>query len=177
MERLSHYINSLNETVGRAAAWLMVPLIFLVSFDVIARKAFSFTRIWIMDLEWHLFALIFLLAAGYTLKADRHVRVDLFYERFSQRDKALVDLVGSLVFLIPWCLAVIWFAFGYARESFLMGEGASEPGGLPARYLIKFSVVIGIVMLLLQGINLAYRSWKLLQSNKGEIVETGIEND
>ncbi|GIV31358.1 MAG: C4-dicarboxylate ABC transporter [Saprospiraceae bacterium] len=171
MERLCQYIDKLNDAVGRAAAWLMVPLILLVSFDVIARKAFSFTRIWIMDLEWHLFALIFLLAAAYTLKADRHVRVDLFYEKFQLRDKALVDFIGSLVLLIPWCLVVIWFGFAYARESWLLGEGASEPGGLPARYVIKFSVVVGIALLLLQGISLTYRSWKVLRSPADEEAE------
>lgn len=145
-------INQLNEQVGKATAWLTVLLIVLVCFDVVARKLFNFSKIWIMELEWHLYALIFLLAAGYTLKHDRHVRVDLFYEKYPARDKALTNFFGHLLFLIPWCLVVIWASYHYAMESFLMREGSPEPNGLPARYIIKFSITIGIVLLLLQAI-------------------------
>ena len=82
-----------------------------------------------MDLEWHLFALIFLLSAGYTLNQDRHVRVDLFYEKFSVKDKALTNFIGHFLFLIPWCLVVIYFSYGYALESFQVNEQSPEPGG------------------------------------------------
>ncbi|MFQ5448801.1 MAG: TRAP transporter small permease subunit [Saprospiraceae bacterium] len=149
---LPRWIDRLNEFAGRLTAWLTIPLVLLVCFDVMARKVFNFSKIWIMDLEWHLFALLFLLAAGYALKHNRHVRVDLFYAKFSKRDKALVDFWGSLLFLIPWCVVVVVYSFDYAMESFHLKEGAAEPGGLPARYLIKFAIVAGIILLLLQAV-------------------------
>lgn len=145
-------IHAMNERIGRITSWLTLVLVLLVCFDVIARKIFNFSRIWIMDLEWHIYAMIFLLAAGFSLKNDRHVRVDLFYEKFSPRDKALTDFLGHLLFLIPWSITVIIFSFSYALESFELNEGSPEPGGLPARYIIKFVITIGILLLFFQAI-------------------------
>jgi TRAP-type mannitol/chloroaromatic compound transport system permease small subunit len=145
-------VNSINESVGKAVAWLTAVLVVLVCFDVIARKLFNFSQIWIMEMEWHLYALLFLMGAGYALKHDRHVRVDLFYEKFKNRDKALVNFWGHLIFLIPWCCLVIWASWHYAIESFKINEGSPEPGGLPARYIIKFCITAGSVLLLLQAV-------------------------
>lgn len=166
MNRTIQLIDQLNEWLGKAASWLLVPLVALVCFDVMARKLFNFSRIWIMDLEWHLFAMIFLLAAGYTLKHNRHVRVDLFYDKFDRKDQGQVDFFGSLVFLLPWCLIVLIYTFDYATQSLAMHEGASEPGGLPARYLIKFVVPFSIFMLLLQGVSLLYKAFKIMRGSE-----------
>ncbi|HFA51880.1 MAG TPA: TRAP transporter small permease subunit [Bacteroidetes bacterium] len=152
LKNISKKINELNEWVGKTTAWLTAILMLIVCFDVIARKLFNFSRIWIMDIEWHLYAMIFLLAAGYALRHDRHVRVDLFYEKFTGKDKALTNFMGHLLFLVPWCLVVIYYSFGYAVESLRLNEGSPEPGGLPARYFIKFCISIGIGLLLLQAI-------------------------
>lgn len=152
LKGIAQFANQINETVGRAVSWLTAVLVVLVCVDVAARYFFSASQIWMMELEWHLFSLIFLLGAGFALKHDRHVRVDLFYANFSAKDKAWTDLVGSVIFLIPWCILIIYFSFHYAYSSFLDGEGSPDPGGLPARYLIKFAIVIGIGLLLLQAI-------------------------
>lgn len=152
LKSLVQLIGAINEFVGRSVAWLTTVLVLLVCFDVIVRYIFNDTAAWIMELEWHLFALIFLLGAGYALKHDRHVRVDLFYTKFSKREKAWVNLIGGLVFLIPWCLIVIKFSFDFALESYYDNETSPDPGGLPARYLIKFAITTGISLLLLQGI-------------------------
>ena len=157
-------IDQLNEWLGRASSWLLVPLVLIVCFDVVARKLFNFSRIWIMDLEWHLFAMIFLLAAGYTLKHNRHVRVDLFYDKFHPKEQGEVDLIGSLIFLLPWSIIVLIYSFDYAFQSLAMNEGASEPGGLPARYLIKFIVPISIFMLLLQGVSMSYKALNAIRN-------------
>lgn len=151
---VSRKINAINEITGKITAWLTVLLVALVCFDVVARKIFNFSRVWIMDLEWHFFALIFLLAAGYALKHGRHVRVDLFYANYSKKDKALTDFWGTLLFLIPWSIVVIVYSWGYALQSFHLQEGASEPGGLPARWVIKFCITLGITLLFLQAIAL-----------------------
>lgn len=144
-------IHRLNEWTGRAASWLTTLLVILVCFDVIARYLLSATRAWAMELEWHLFALVFLLGAGYAFRHDRHVRVDLFYANFSARDQAWVNLLGAIFFLIPWCILVVYASFEYALISYKIGEGSPDPGGLPARYLIKFAISLGAFLLLLQG--------------------------
>jgi len=169
MKAIVSIIDQMNEWLGKAASWLLLPLVLIVCFDVVARKLFNFSRIWIMDLEWHLFALIFLLAAGYTLKHNRHVRVDLFYDKFEKKEKGQVDFFGSLIFLLPWSIIVLIYAFDYAAQSLAMNEGASEPGGLPARYLIKFAVPIAIFMLLLQGLSLMYKAWLAMRGDEDQI--------
>ncbi len=159
LKKISNIFGQLNELVGKSVAWLTTFLVILVCFDVTVRYIFSDTAAWIMELEWHLFALIFLLGAGYALKHDRHVRVDLFYSRFSRKDKAITNFIGTIIFLIPWCILVILFSFEYGLESFYDNEGSPDPGGLPARYLIKFSITIGVALLLLQAISLFIDSW------------------
>ena len=119
-----------------------------------------------MELEWHLFALIFLLGAGYAFKHDRHVRVDLFYAKFSEREKAWLNLWGSLLFLLPWSALIVYTAYDYAWISYLIGEGSPDPGGLPARYIIKFMVAIGIFLLFLQGLATCIESYLFLQKDK-----------
>lgn len=150
--KIENSIGFLNEVVGRLASYFTFTLVLLVCFDVTVRYLFNDTQAWIMELEWHLFALIFLLGAGYTLKHDHHVRVDLFYTKFSKKDKALVNLIGAVLFLIPWCLLIIIYGWQYAETSYIIAEGSPDPGGLPARYVIKFAIVVGIGFLLLQGI-------------------------
>lgn len=154
----SHLIDQINEWVGRVVSWLTTLLVVLVCFDVITRYFFSDTAAWIMELEWHLFALIFLFGAGYAFKHDKHVRVDLFYAKFSPKDRALVNINGTLLFLIPWCLIIIYWSYEYALISYNVGEISPDPGGLPARYIIKFCVSIGVVFLLLQGVSVLFKN-------------------
>ena len=162
-KKIAAGIGRLNERVGRAVSWLTTILVLLVCFDVVTRYLFSITQAWIMELEWHLFALIFLLGAGYAFKHDRHVRVDLFFARFSKRDQALVDLVGGLLFLIPWTVLLIIVSTEYGWEAFKDRETSPDPGGLPARFLIKWSIALGMLLLLLQGIASVLNAWVVLR--------------
>lgn len=173
-------IHRLNEFIGRTVSWLNTVLVLLVCGDVVSRYIFNDTAAWVMELEWHLFALVFLFGAGYAFRHGRHVRVDLFYARFSPRDQALVDAIGGLVLLIPWCLLIIWVSWDYARVSYLIREGSPDPGGLPARYLIKFAIPIAISLLLLQGIAavwqavLDYRNGSKAEPEDGEVIHEGL---
>ncbi|GJM32519.1 MAG: C4-dicarboxylate ABC transporter [Saprospiraceae bacterium] len=152
-KKLKNNIDRLNEGVGRAISWLTTILVVLVCFDVVIRYVFNDTQAWIRELEWHLFALIFILGAGYAFKHDRHVRVDVFYSNFTEREKAWVNLIGGLLLLLPWCLLITFYAFDFAMLSYKIGETSPDPGGLPALYIIKFSVCVGIMLLFLQGIS------------------------
>ncbi len=151
-------IDRINEQVGRLTSWLTAILVVLVCYDVFTRYLLNETSAWIMELEWHLFALVFIFGAAYALKHDKHVRVDLFYARFSKKDKALVNLLGGVLFLIPWCILIIYWSFDYAQLSFSVREGSPDPGGLPARYIIKFAVPAGMILLLLQAISMVVKS-------------------
>jgi TRAP-type mannitol/chloroaromatic compound transport system permease small subunit len=165
LENLANMIDRLNERVGRWTAWLTTLLVVMVCYEVLSRQL-GWVTTWVTELEWHLFALIFLLGAGYAFKHDRHVRVDLFYTRYTEKDRALADFIGNVVFLIPWCIVIIYTAYWYAYESFKVNEGSPDPGGLPARYVIKFSIVIGMLLLLLQGISSTIRAWLTLRGRR-----------
>lgn len=143
-------------------SWLTTVLVIFVCFDVFRRYLLKDSAAWIMEMEWHLFALIFLLGAAYTLQNDKHVRVDLFYEKISRKDKAWVNLIGTLLLLIPWCIILIYVSYDYAFNSWLIKESSPDPGGLPARYIIKFIMCLGFFLLLLQALVLAIQSYQTI---------------
>lgn len=124
------------------------------------RYLFSKTSAFSFELEWHLFALIFLIGAAYTLQQDKHVRVDVFYSRFSEKTKAWVDIIGTLFFLLPFCLIASFESFSFVYNSFLVKETSPDPGGLPARYLIKSAIPFGLILLGLQGVSVLLKSFK-----------------
>ncbi|MGD8306251.1 MAG: TRAP transporter small permease subunit, partial [Ignavibacteria bacterium] len=126
--------------------------------DVIVRYLFEKSSVGLQELEWHIFALIFLLAAAYTLEIDEHVRVDVFFTRFSVKKKAWVDFIGSVIFLIPFCIIVILSSYEFIEISVRVGETSPDAGGLPARYILKSVIPISFFLMLLQGIALAFKS-------------------
>lgn len=152
------FADNVNEKVGLATAWLTTLMVGVVCLDVILRELFKKSYVGLSELAWHLFALVFLLGAGYTLKHGRHVRVDIFYSRFSERNRRLVDLIGTVLFLLPFSVLVIVVSWGFVMHSFQMGETSPDPGGLPWRWLLKAAIPAGFVLLLIQGLAEAFRA-------------------
>jgi TRAP-type mannitol/chloroaromatic compound transport system permease small subunit len=151
-------VETLNEKIGQGITWLSTFLVLVVCYDVFTRYILKESSVAIQELEWHLFALLFLIAAAYTLKHDRHVRVDVFYSKFSERLKAWIDFLGSLVFLIPFTIVSILASQKFVINSFLVSEKSPDPGGLPARYILKAAIPIGFFLLLLQAFSLTFKS-------------------
>ena len=145
------------EWAGRSISWLTGLLVLIICYDVIMRYLFNSSSVAIYELEWHIFALIFLLGAAYTLKHDRHVRVDVFYSRFPKRAKAWVNLIGTVFLLGPFCWILIIQGSDFMTNSFGLSESSPDPGGLPARFLIKSAIPIGFLLLLIQAISLAFK--------------------
>ena len=162
MKKLIRIIETISENSGTWTSWLTTVLVLLICYDVFMRYVFGETAIWITELEWHLFALIFLFAAGYAFKHERHVRIDLFYANWPEKRKAWVNLAGTILLLFPWCLIIIMGSYDYAMSSYQIRETSPDPGGLPARYLIKFAITIGFVLLFLQGIAFVLRQMLIL---------------
>ncbi|SFF40416.1 TRAP transporter small permease subunit [Thermoflexibacter ruber] len=151
-------IDALNERIGRITAWLTTLLVLLFCYDVLMRYVFNATNVAIFELEWHLFAIIFLVGAGYTLKHDRHVRVDVLYAKFPPKKKAYINLLGCLLFLLPFCFIIFKGAIPYIQLSWRIGEGSSDAGGLPYRFVIKSFMFLGFALLSLQAISMAFKS-------------------
>jgi TRAP-type mannitol/chloroaromatic compound transport system permease small subunit len=144
-------------------------LVIVVCYDVFTRYLLKNSLVAVQELQWHLFALIFLIGAAYSLKHDKHVRVDVFYSRFSPRAQAWVNLVGSLLFLLPFCIIVIYSSQTFVANAFRIGEISPDPGGLPARWILKAAIPAGFVLLLLQGLALASRSLLTILNRDEEV--------
>ena len=128
-------IDRLNEKVGRYVAWLTLILVLVTTYDVVMRYLFDITFVFIQELEWHLFAVLFLIAAGYThLKGD-HVRVDIVHARLSPLTRAWIELVFGVLFLFPTCFLLIWTSIPFVLNAWAVLEGSPDPGGIPARYV------------------------------------------
>ncbi len=155
---MADWINWLNEKIGRAVSWLTLLLVILVFGNVCLRYVFNNPQAWSKELEWHLFALIFLIGAAYTLRHDRHVRVDLFYDRQAQKEKNQVNFWGTLIFLLPWCLVMMYTGWNSAIDAYTMGERSPEAGGLSNLWLIQFAIPFGMLLLFLQGLSLIISS-------------------
>lgn len=151
-------IDRIVKRIGTLVSWLSVLLVLIIVIDVALRYLFNSTSAASFELEWHLFAALFLLGAGYTLQQDKHVRVDVFYHRFSLKQKAWVNALGTLVLLLPFCTIAFWESLSFVASSFAFRETSPDPGGLPARYLIKSTIPIGFFLLGLQGISLLFTS-------------------
>jgi TRAP-type mannitol/chloroaromatic compound transport system permease small subunit len=158
LTRFAAFIDAVNDKIGVAVSWLTTILMLVVCYDVFTRYLLKSSSIAVQELEWHFFAIIFLLGAAYTLRHDRHVRVDVIYLKFSTQARAWINFAGCIVFLIPFAILVIWASNHFVVNSFRIGETSPDPGGLPARYLLKVCVPLGFLLLLLQGIALAIQS-------------------
>ena len=150
--------DALSGFTGRIVGWLATLLVVVVCFDVATRYLFDFTLVAVQELQWHLFGTIFLIGAAYTLRDDRHVRVDVLYTTLSPRGKALINLLGTVLLLVPFCVIAIQLGWYYTEFSFAVREGSPQPGGLPARYALKLMIPTGLTLLLIQGVANAVRS-------------------
>ncbi len=144
---------------GHLAAACLALLMVVILLDVLLRTSLQLTAAWVVELEWHLFALSFLFGIPYALQQHKHVRVDLFYERFSEADRGKVNFFGAILFLLPWSVLVFITGSSFLRAAWIMGEGSPNPGGLPTFVPIKAAIPLMALLLFLQGIAAAIRAY------------------
>ena len=170
LKSISQFLDNINEYVGNSVSWLTTVLVIFTMIAVISRYVFNFTRAWYEEIEWHLFSLIFILGAAYTYKYNAHVRVDVFFNRFSPKKQALINLLGIGFFLIPVCLVVLQTAWPYAIRSLQQGESSSESSLL--FYPIKFAIFLGFGLLFLQAISEGIKSLLIILSPSQSQLDT-----
>ncbi|HEC58097.1 hypothetical protein LCGC14_0922860 [marine sediment metagenome] len=165
--RLIHAIDTFIEWTGKATSWLVVGLVLLICYDVAMRYLFQQGSVALQELEWHLFALIFLLGSAYTLKHDEHVRVDIIYNSrvMSDKKRALVNIFGCLFMLLPFCILILSSSWPFVENAFYYHEGSPDPGGLPYRFLLKGSLLLGFGLLILQALADLARNILMLSNN------------
>jgi TRAP-type mannitol/chloroaromatic compound transport system permease small subunit len=165
MRSLADRLELLTRAVGRAAAWLCLAMVLVTSLVVIERYWFNAGSIRMQEAVTFMHALVFMLAAAYTLASDDHVRVDVIYGRLSPRARALIDLVGTLALLLPFCLFLLWSSWDYVSISWQIREASQETGGLPYPFpaLMKSLIPLAAGLLSMQGIVMVMRSVTLLR--------------
>jgi len=174
--------------MNRLSIWLasiaVIVMVILTAEQVFARYLFKASSIAVQELQWHLFGFVFLVSAAATLEKNQHVRVDIFYGNFSHRRKACVDLVGTLIFLMPSMAVLVWYGWtdvlaarSYANLGIvnsneglwgflLRGEGSPNPGGLPARWIVKSFLPLGAILVMIQGVVIIGQALKTLSREK-----------
>ena len=150
--RLSRAIDALNRRVGRSALWLVLFAVLISAINAVTRKLFNLSSNAFLELQWYLFSAIFLLGAGYTLLHNEHVRIDVISGRLSPRTRAVVDIVGTLFFLLPMALIILKLSWPLFVDAFWSGEVSSNAGGL-TRWPVKLLIPAGFALLALQGIS------------------------
>jgi TRAP-type mannitol/chloroaromatic compound transport system permease small subunit len=158
MLSFADHIDRLTTAIGRAAAWLALAIVVLQFALVVARYALGLGSIWLTETVVYANAALFLLAAAWTLAAGGHVRVDIFYAHASARARAIIDLVGAVLLLLPFALALIWLSAPYAARSWAILERSQEASGLPLVFLLKTLIPVFALMMALQGIAQAIRA-------------------
>ena len=172
MKRFLSFVSTVNSGVGVVASILCLLNLINVFYDAIARYflaglfPFRVTSIGLQELEWHFFSATFMLGMAYALKKDGHVRVDIFYDKFNDRKKAMVNIFGTVVFLLPFIILILIYGFDFAQNSFSLGEKSGDPGGLPYRFIIKSFVPLSGFFLFLSSIEYLSKQIEIFRREK-----------
>ncbi len=165
-------VDRITGRLGRFISWLTLAMVLIGAYNAIARYLGRFIGVNLssnlyLELQWYLFSLIFLLGAGYALKENAHVRVDVLYGRLRPKARAKIDVIGSVLMLIPFCIFVLWVSWPSILNSWLVREGSPDPGGLP-RYPLKAVIIVAFVLLLVQGVSQFIKDLQVLRGRDGD---------
>ena len=172
LKKVRRWIDTLNEWIGQGVSWVTLGLVLVVFVDVVMRYLFNTSFVFTQELEWHLFAFIFLIGAGYTLLHDGHVRVDIIYQRLGKKGQAWINLIGVVFFLLPGCIMVILTSWQFVYTAWAVMEGSPDPGGIPYRFLVKGTITVGFILLTLQGLSLGISSLLQILGKEDSAEET-----
>jgi TRAP-type mannitol/chloroaromatic compound transport system permease small subunit len=161
---LARHINIQNHRIGLVAAWIVLPMILLQVIIVLMRYVFGIGSVMLQESIVYMHAFLFMVMAGYTLLHDSHVRIDVFYREASPQKKALINLIGSVAFLIPVCVLIIWVSWTYVSISWSVLEGSKETSGIPGVFLLKSLLIVFAALVGIQGVSLAVRSICVLRN-------------
>ena len=156
--KMSRFLEKIVHFFGKLGSWLALPLIFIIIFDIITRRFFVLGSTKLQEMEWHLHTSLFLLVLGYAYLKDAHVRIEIVREKYSLIIKTILEILGIIIFLIPYTLLVIYFGIDFVKRSFGMNEVSSALTGLSHRWIIKSFIPIGMLLLFLAGTSLLLKN-------------------
>lgn len=164
LRRLSGFIDGLNRQILSLASWLCLFMVLVQFFVVVMRYVFGTGSIQFQEIILYMHGILFLVAAGGTLLADDHVRVDIIYNNLSPRKQAMIEFIGCVLFLLPFCGLILYTSWNYVGQSWQIMEGSREPGGLQGVYLLKSFIPLFAFLLGLQGISQSIKALAILNN-------------
>lgn len=173
MKKAIQIIDRINDVIGRSISWLTLAMVLVTFLVVVLRYVFSIGWIAMQESVLYLHSMVFMLGAAYTLKQNAHVRVDIFYEKLGPRSRAWIDLLGSILLLVPFCIFIIVISWNYVGLSWSLLEGSREAGGLPAVFLLKTTIPVMAGLVMLQGIAQGMRSILILRGHPADFHPSG----
>ena len=160
------FLESFVKWVGYVAALTLALLIVLVVYDAVMRYLFQSGSIALQELEWHLFDVVIMLGIAYTLQRASHVRVDIFYDQYSDKVRRIINILGALFFILPFSLLIIYVGFDFVMISFDQLEASSDPGGLSYRFLVKSLLPLAFFLLIVQTVSEVYKEFVALKEQR-----------
>jgi TRAP-type mannitol/chloroaromatic compound transport system permease small subunit len=151
--KIEKKFDKLMDYLGNFLVIILLLMILNVFFDVVMRYLFHDSSIAMQEMEWHLFAVLILFGTSYSLKENAHVRVDFLYDRFSEKTKAIINIVGTFMFLLPFTALIIYGSYAFVMDSYSVNEVSGDPGGLKYLWVIKAAIPVSFTVLFLEGIN------------------------
>ena len=175
MSEFARRLELVNEWIGRGVAWLTLIMVIVTFSVVVLRYGFNLGSIALQESIIYLHALNFMLGAAFTLKHDAHVRVDIFYQKMGPRGRAWVDLLGTLLLLLPVCGFIFWSSWDYVADAWAVLESSGDAGGLPLVYLLKSILLVMPSLLMVQGAVIVMTSVLILQGKPSPGEHDGMQ--
>ena len=173
--KISSKLENILVSIGKIGAWLSLPLIGIIIFDIISRRFFVLGSTKLQEMEWHLHAALFLLALAYAYLKNSHVRIEVVREGFSTKLKSILEIIGVLFFILPYTGLIVWFGIDFVARSYGMNEVSAALTGLSHRWIMKSFVPMGMAFLWLAGISVLLRNLSYLighKNNNKELMDT-----
>tara|TARA_X000000950_G_scaffold261547_1_gene331928 strand:+ start:1544 stop:2134 length:591 start_codon:yes stop_codon:yes gene_type:complete len=176
---ISIFLQNVVSHIGKLGSWLALPLIFIIMFDIITRRFFILGSTKLQEMEWHLHTALFLLVLGYAYIKNSHVRIEIVREKYSAVLKSIFEILGILLFLIPYTIMVIFYGIDFVNRSYELKEVSSALTGLSHRWIIKSFIPLGMFLLLIAGFSILIRNIVFTYAkitNKRDIIERVFNN-
>ena len=163
---IEKFFNTFNKFLGNFTAILMLLMMFNVFLDVVLRYFFNTGSIALQEMEWHLFSVMFLFGISYALNDEAHVRVDFIYDTLSDIKKAMINIIGTIFFLIPFAIFIAYGSYDFVYDAYDLNEISEDPGGLTHRWIIKFMIPLSLTILVLSAIGYIFKNIKIIKGAK-----------
>ena len=168
--KIEQFFMRINRILGKSLTVVLLLMTLNIFFDVIMRYTFHNSSVGMQEMEWHLFSIIILFGVSVSLLDEGHVRVDFLYDRYSEKRKAIINIIGTLLFLLPLALLILFGSFSFVQDSYQIGEISEDPGGLPFRWVVKAMIPLAFLMLIFSSVGYTIKNINILRrENKSQL--------